>query len=122
MVLGALPEEESKHQLRTEIEYFRSMTNANTNISQPLSSNSPNSVFLESIQSDVNSIQELRQAVNVKSVEEFLDQIDGCDGNVFVSGIGNDVCLKGAFSVNSKHFSVAVIRSEYSILNTQISY
>eukprot|EP00111_Clytia_hemisphaerica_P017200 TCONS_00050905-protein len=106
MVLGALPNLESKHQLRSEIEYFQAMTNTYTSISPPSSSDTQPSLFLESIQSDLNSIKELQQVLNLKSVDEFVNQIDSCGGNVFVSGIGKSGVVGTRFAASLSSIGV----------------
>ena len=81
MTLGALPQHESKHQLRNEIELFKQSDSIE-------SSEEEKTPFLQSVQCDLSSIQEMSQNIDLKSALRFVKTIEECNGNVMVSGIG----------------------------------
>ena len=87
MVLGALPNQESKHQLRNEIEHFDQMFNIDKKLDRTKTDRNK-TPFLESVQRDLCSIQEMSKTLDLKSALKFVELIDRCTGNVLVSGIG----------------------------------
>jgi len=88
MVLGGLPQQESKHQLASEISEFKNKSNYKS-IQNPDSSSSViKTPFIQSLHKDLCAIEEMTNFINENDVSRFNEIINNCEGNVLISGIG----------------------------------
>ena len=92
MVLGALPDQESKYKLQSEIEHFEQLSNVatkgNLNMTNTETNKEEEAPFLESVRRDLCSIEDMVKTIDLKSAQKFVEVIGWCTGNVLVSGIG----------------------------------
>ena len=92
MVLGALPDQESKYKLKSEIKQFEQSSDvdkkSNFNTTKTDMNEEEKAPFLKSVQRDLCSIEDLAKTIDLKSAQKFVDVVDRCTGNILVTGIG----------------------------------
>ena len=92
MVLGALPDQESKYKLQSEIKQFEQSSDvdkkSNFNTTKTDMNEEEKTPFLKSVQRDLCSIEDLAKTIDLKSAQKFVDVVDRCTGNILVTGIG----------------------------------